>query len=135
MIDYSLKNVILIILKAFSNLPHSKIETLKEKLQDINNHRQESIQIPETPEIESDQESGEVQINGKEEKPKISPKRVNFEKKSLQERPRKLNRDFDRTDRESQSKTRPFRRDRGDKGDYKGQEKSFRSGYKKSKYH
>lgn len=93
-IDYSLRNVLLIILKAFSNQPHSKIEQLAAELADINVHRVEPEYEPEVEEpeaAESEQESGEVQINGKDERFKLSPKHGGLNKKSNYENGRKNN--------------------------------------------
>lgn len=142
-IDYSLKNILLIILKAFSNLPHSKIEALKDKLADVNIVRQQLAEPSETPAVESDQESGEVQINGKEERFKSSPKRPVLNKKpaldkSKHHSSRDNGREAERNDRESQSKSRPLRSertDRNERSEYKSQAKSFNPGYKKHKYY
>ena len=130
----------MIILKAFSNLPHSKIECLKEKLQHVNNFRQNSNVAPETPLIESDQESGEVHLNDKEERFKTSPKKPTLNKRSNQDKSKKYtnrenNYEDERNDKDSQSKPRPSRSDRTDRGDYKNQSKSFNAGYKRHKYY
>ena len=159
MIDYSLKNVILIILKAFSNMPHSKIEALKEKLNDVKNVREQETEAPEIPVIESDQESGEIQINGKEEKRKESPKRPTLNKKYVNDKQKKTYRETEYIEKDSQTKYKSLKNersersergergergakdDRDDKGyrrdrvDYKSHGKSYKTGYKRHKYH
>ena len=134
-IDYSLKNVILIILKAFSEQPHSKIEAIKEKLQEVRNAREEAVEAPESPIIESDQESGEVQLNGREEKSKAPVKQTSDDKRPGRDKPKRYTREPERGDRESQTKPRVFRSDRADRGDHKSQGKGFKPGYKRHKYY
>lgn len=136
-IDYSLKNVILIVLKAFSQLPHSKIENLRNHLQDVNNLRDEPEPKPETPiQIESDQESGEIHLNGKEDKFKLSPKRPILNKKAKDDGYKKhSHRDAERNDKESHGRSRVFKNDRNDRGENKSQSKGAHHDYKRHKYY
>ena len=85
-INYSLKNIVLLIMKTFSNKGEDKLEALKEDLVDFDSVRNDNVSDKEPSEVESI-ESGEIDIPVKETKSKEVPKKQ--EKKAEKSRVKK----------------------------------------------